>query len=264
MNVKHTRRFEMLLRVRDFGRTHGHRLSHASAAQDAFAAVDAAIGALSATDVVKVSASASGRADRKRAARKTLVAVLGRCIRLARLLRAQGLEVPAFSRPASRSDQSLLTAGRKFARDAEALADQVTGYGLAPSHIARVTAAFDATTHDRSRCLANYTEAQARMQSLLRSAHLEVRRLDVVIAFAFAAQPSVQAAWKRARREEPRRNRRLRGNRRPPNVVENGDQLVDRGGAEQPLGAVRRQIGERGLVQPPGLHHPVLGEVVHN
>jgi len=229
MNVKHTRRFEMLVRVRDFGRTHGHRLSHVSAAEKAFAAVNAALDAVSATDVLKVSAAASGRADRKRAARKALVALLGRCIRLTRLLRAQGLDVPLLARPASRSDQALLAAGRHFALIAEALTGQFTGHGLGPSSILRITDAFDAAIRGRSNCLADFTVAHVRMGSLLRSAHLEVRGLDVIVAAAFSGDPLTQAEWKRARREEPRRDRRLRGYRRAADVVENCDQLVDPG-----------------------------------
>ena len=250
MNVKHTRRFEMLLRVRDFANAYGHEVTRVAAAGEAFAAVRAAIDELQAMDVAQMSATALGRADQKRAARKALVAVLGRCCRLARLLRAQGQDVPTFIRPVSRSDQDLLTTGRHFARNAEAVADEFTGHGLAPSHIARITDAFETAIRSRSNGLADYSEVQARMQGLLRSVHLDVRRLDVIVGVAFAADPVIQAVWKQARREEPRRDRRLNRNRRPADVVEHGNQLVERSLDEQALGTARR------------FHHAVLREVI--
>ena len=48
MNVKHTRRFEMLLRVRDFANAYGHEVTRVAAAGEAFAAVRAAIDELQA------------------------------------------------------------------------------------------------------------------------------------------------------------------------------------------------------------------------
>lgn len=264
MNVKHTRRFEMLLRVRDFGHTYGHKVARVSAASDAFAAVRAALDAVQAADVEKMSATASRRADRKRAARKQIVAVLGRCCRLARLLRAGGLDVPPFERPASRSDHGWLMAGRQFARNAEALADEFAGHGLAPAYITRVADEFEAAIRGRRKGIADFTEAHARMQSLLRSAHLDVRRLDVIIGAAFAGDPVIQAVWKQARREEPRRDRRLLRNRRPADVVERGNQLLERRLAEQSVGTVRGQIGERRFIQPARFHHTVLGEAIHD
>jgi hypothetical protein len=250
MNVKHTRRFEMLSRVRDFGNTYGHKVARVSAASEAFASVRAAIDEAQAVDIEKMSATATRRADRKRAARKRIVAVLGRCCRLARLLRARGQDVPPFERPASRSDHGWLMAGRQFAHNAGALADEFAGHGLAPAYITRVADEFEAAIRGRSNGIADFTEAHVRMQSLLRSAHLDVRRLDVIIGVAFAGDPVIQAVWKQARREEPRRDRRLRRNRRPADVVENGNQLVDRSLAEQALGATGR------------FHHAVLREVI--
>ena len=119
--------------------------------------------------------------------------------------------MPLLARPASRSDQALLTAGRQFARNAEALTAHFTGYGLDASSILRITDTFDSAIRGRSHCLADYTVAQTRTQDLLRSAHLEVRSLDLIVAMAFRGDPLTQAAWKRARLEEPRRDRR-----RPP------------------------------------------------
>ena len=70
MTRKERRQFAMLLRVRDFGDTHGDRFSASSAAQATFAAVNAAIDTLIATDVMKMSASVSKRSDRKATARR--------------------------------------------------------------------------------------------------------------------------------------------------------------------------------------------------
>src|SRR5687767_14279719 len=90
MNIKHTRQYEMLLRVRDFAKTHGDLFPPATAAQQAFAAVDTAIDALTATDLRKISASVAARAGRKTSARKALTDLLLRVTQLGRVLRARG------------------------------------------------------------------------------------------------------------------------------------------------------------------------------
>ena len=140
MNAKETRQYEMLLRVRDFGNTHRELFAGSSVAQQAFAAVGAGIDDLTATDMRKMSASMSARAGRKAVAREALTDTLLKVSQLVKVLRARGQATPPFECPESRSDQALLTAGRQFARDAAALEAEFTGHGMAPTHIAGMTA----------------------------------------------------------------------------------------------------------------------------
>lgn len=213
MNTKETRRYEMLLRVRDFGKTYGQRFSGSSAAQTAFATVAAAIDELTALGVVKLSAQATGRADAKRTARRALAALLASVSRLARVLRAEGQTLPPFSRPRSRSDQALLTTARKFAQDVEPFAEEFCGHELRPERIAQAIAAFEAALRHRGNGSCALTASRARIRELLTRAQLAVRRLDLIIANRPASDPTIQVVWKQARRVEDRRRRRPRSER---------------------------------------------------
>ena len=216
MNAKETRQHEMLLRVRDFGNTHREVFAGSIVAQEAFAAVGRAIDDLTATDMRKMSASISARAGRKAAAREALTDMLPKVSQLVKVLRARGQATPPFECPESRSDQVLLTAGRQFARDAAALEAEFTGHGMAPTHIAGMTAAFEEATRDHGMSRADHTAARTRIQELLSSALLEVRRLDLIIDNELAGDKVIQAVWKQARRIEDRRRPRTISAPEPP------------------------------------------------
>ena len=208
MNAKETRQYEMLLRVQDFGNTHRESFAGSSVAQQAFAAVGRAIDDLTTTDMRKMSASISARAGRKAEAREALTDVLLKVSQLVKVLRARGQTTPPFEFPETRSDQALLTAGRQFARDAAALEAEFTGHGMAPTHIAGVTAGFEIAARDRGMSRADHTAARTRIQELLSSALLEVRRLDLIIGNELAGDKVIQAVWRQARRiENPRKPR---------------------------------------------------------
>jgi hypothetical protein len=216
MNAKETRQYEMLLRVRDFGNTHRELFAGSSVAQQAFAAVGRTIDDLTATDMRKMSASISARAERKGAAREALTEVLLKVSQLVKVLRARGQTTPPFELPESRSDQALLTAGRQFARDAAALEAEFTGHGMAPTHIAGITAAFEEATRDLGMSRADHTAARTRIQELLSSALLEVRRLDLIIDNELAGDKVIEAVWKQVRRVDDPRRPRTTGEPEPP------------------------------------------------
>src|SRR2546426_6544305 len=167
MNAKETRQYEMLLRVRDFGNTHRESFAGSSVAQQAFAAVGAGIDDLTATDMRRMSASMSARAERKAAAREALADMLLKVTQLVKVLRARGQATPPFECPESRSDQVLLTAGRQFARDAAALEAEFTGHGMAPTHIAGMTDAFEEATSGHAMSRADHKPTRTRIQELL-------------------------------------------------------------------------------------------------
>ena len=208
MNIKHTRQYEMLLRVRDFGKTYRELFSPSTAAQQAFAAVDTAIDELTTTDLMKISASVAARAGRKTAARKALTELLLKVTQLGKVLRARGQTTTAFELPESRSDQTLLTVARQFARDAGPLEAEFASHGMAPSHIAGVAGLFERATRDRGMSRSDHTAARTRIQELLASAILDVRRLDLIVDTELAGNKVIQAVWKQARRIEETRGPR--------------------------------------------------------
>jgi hypothetical protein len=200
MNIKQTKQYEMLLRVRDFGQAHADAFPASSAARQAFASVGAAIDELAAADVKKRSSSQSARADRTMAARTALADTLVNASHLARVLRATGRPLPAFEVPESRNDQVLLTTARQFATDAVAFDGEFTAHGVGPVQITASAAALEATLRDRGSSRADHTAARVRIQELLGAARLDVQRLDLVVDSECAGDPVIQSLWKQTRR----------------------------------------------------------------
>ena len=200
MKTRQTRKYEMLQRVSAFCSTHGDSFPTSSAAHEVFAALSAALDELAATDVMKISASVSSRADRKAAARKELSDLLMNVSQLARVFRARGRTIPPFEIPESRSDQTLLTVARQFARDAGTLDAEFTGHGMGPTHIATLTSRFEEAMRDRGMNRAGHVAARTRIQELLSQSLLDVRRLDLIIDNELRHDPVIQAVWEQARR----------------------------------------------------------------
>lgn len=197
---KQRRQYEMLLRLRDFAKAHAQVFSQNGAGQEAFAAIDSAVNELTATDLVKMAASASARTTRLTARRKALTDLLAQMSQLARVLRARGHNLPAFEIPVSKSDQSLLTAARQFARDAAGFEAEFSRHAMGSKAIADVAAAFETATRDRGMSRAEHVAATARIRDLLAAAMLDVRRLDLIVNRELAGDNVVRAVWKQARR----------------------------------------------------------------
>lgn len=200
MRIKQRRQYEMVLRVRDFGRTYGHVFRKTSMAPDAFRSIDAAVDELASAAVAKVSAALSSRADAKRRARENLDRLLVRASQLARVLRAQGHTVPPFILPASKCDLEVLTVARHFARDAAALEANFSGHGMSSTMIAAATDAFARAMSERGAGRADHTAALVRIREVLAGALLYVRRLDLIVANELAHDAVVTAVWKQTRR----------------------------------------------------------------
>lgn len=206
MKDKERRQYEMLQRIRDFGHAHGEVFTGWPAAREAFESVSAAVRELAAADLLKLSARAEGRADRKASARKALITPLVRVSQLARVLRARGRTLPAFAIPRSSSDQGWLTLARQFQRDAATLEAELIRHGLDPAAIEGAAGAFAASVRDRAMKQADHTEARTRIHDLITSALLEARRLDLIVGNESAGDNVIRAVWEHARRvERPRR-----------------------------------------------------------
>jgi len=203
MKDRERRKYEMLLRIRDFGNMNREVLAGLPpAGPTAFESVNAAVNALTATDVMKLSARMAARADRKANARNALIKLLVRTSQLARVLRARGYVLPVFEIPRSSSDQGWLTRARQFARDAEPFDAEFDGHGVGPKTIATVADAFEKATRDREMKRADHIEARMRIRHLLRSALLDVRRLDLMVQRQFARDTVIRTVWTQVRRVE--------------------------------------------------------------
>jgi hypothetical protein len=205
MHAKQTKRYEMLLRVRDFGNSHGDAFQRSGMAKQAFAAIGSAIDELVAADVQKLSSGHAARADRTIAARSALTDLLLNVSRMARVLRATGRTMPAFEMPESRRDQTMLTTARQFAADAAAFDAEFTGHGVGPPQITARAAALETALRERGMGRADHTAARVRIQAVLRAAVLDVRRLDLIVDSECAGDPVIRSVWKQTRRVETTR-----------------------------------------------------------
>jgi hypothetical protein len=209
MNAHERRQYETLLRLRDFGQNN-RDLFASPIAQEAFASVSAAIDELTATDLLKRSASMSARADRKLKARRALGELLVKVGQFVRVLRARGQNAPPFLLPAMRTDQDLLSAARQFVRDAAPFDAEFSAHGVGPTVIAAAAGALEAAVRDRGLKQADRTAAATRIRDLLAAAFLDVRRLDLIVDNELANDNNpLRQVWKLARRVQ--RARAARG-----------------------------------------------------
>jgi hypothetical protein len=102
------RRYEMLVRVRNFGQTHASLFASSPAVQKTFALLDATINELTTTDGRKLAAKTSARGDRKAVARRALKDLLTRVSLLSKNLSAEGRPMPALELPGRMSRPACL------------------------------------------------------------------------------------------------------------------------------------------------------------
>ena len=204
MNVINQRRYDMLVRVRDFGTQHGHLLPASSLAPQAFAAVGAAIGQLEAHDLAEMTASVSSRATRKEAARKALVEFLVKMRDTARVV-AEGQEGlgAAFELPATSSEHVTLTVARQFAREAARLEAPFVAHGMPATFLedlGQLIARFEGARRERGISRDERTAARARLGASLNEALAAVRKIDVIIANHLPEAAVARVVWKQVRR----------------------------------------------------------------
>jgi hypothetical protein len=202
--LKHQRqRYEMFLRVRDFGTEHQPVFPATSAAGQAFAAVTEAAAAIehqSAARLVNAQAGKKALAASRKAVRNRLKAI-------ARTARRVGETEPAardvFQLPARTSDHALLEAARAFVRDGEAASARWVPLGLPETTIAELREAmetFARAVDGRRQGKSSVAAAREAVTEALARGFEAVRELDVIVANTLEPDSPIAAAWKRARR----------------------------------------------------------------
>lgn len=203
MNVIERRQYDMLVRVRAFGDGYGHLFPASSVAPRNFAAVAAAVAELDAQELAHMAASVSARARRKTLARDALLARLQAICQTARVLAADapGLDLQ-FQLPNPATDQMLLTAGRKFARDAEPLSSRFVAHGMPATCVADLNAlvdSFDGALRDRGLGREARRAARAHTKAALSSGLAAVRSLDAIVTNHLRDDAVTRTVWKRDR-----------------------------------------------------------------
>ena len=203
MRTIDTRRYEMLVRVRDFGDAHAHLFPAKGLAREQFAIVTAAAEELNTYAVSKMLAAREG-ASPKAMARKALRDRLETIGRTARAVarNTPGLE-DKFALPARLTDHGLLTAGRAFAHDAGAFTPQFVAHSLPDTFLAdlnELIEKFDQTIRERDAGKDGHTAAQASIDAAVASGMGAVLNLDVIVANQLHDDPVTMAVWRRDRR----------------------------------------------------------------
>lgn len=199
-------RYNMLVRVREFGAGHRDLFPAAATGGRAFADLSKAVDELSAQATAEVSGQGSTRerAKCKTAARDALRQAVDTIVRTARAL---AVDTPAldgkFRLPSRRNDHQLATAARTFARDAAPLKAQFLAHGLTKTFLADLQGALDAferATQDHFAARETQVAARAGIATALDAALLALTRLDAIVPNVLRDKPTMMAAWTSARR----------------------------------------------------------------
>ena len=201
MKLTDRRRYDMLMRVREFGVNFGHLLPESTLARQALATIDEAVGQVPVLDQAATSASVA--ATRKATARRALVDLLVKVEQTSRVLAVAnpGLK-PRFELSESLGDRRLLSIARQFASDAAAEAAEFVAHGMPTTFVVDLeqrTATFEATLRERGASREEQVAARTRIATSLAAALAAVRTLDVIVANHLASDPVTQAVWRRDR-----------------------------------------------------------------
>ena len=209
-------RYEMLLRVRDFGNEHHELFPELSAGGQAFAQVAQATARIGAHATRKPLTAADGR-EAIVASRALLLERLRLVVRTARGIRkAEGVNANPLRMTRRVSDDVRIQTARRFLdvaeerRDDGLVRDQLVRLGLPVTCLAELRQAADdleAALSARRGGRRGVASAQAGIASALADGLAAVHTLDIVVPNAVESNPEVFAAWKRDRRVVERRSK---------------------------------------------------------
>ena len=200
--TRHDRRLcDMLIRVRNFGTTHGSLLPDSSTAHDAFARVAAEATRMEALDVAAQAAAEASRVATTVRPRRALTETLTRAAHTARLIASTSPSLEARVQfPLPSGELELLAVARQFAARASPYADQFAAHGITVPELEAQTTAFERALHQRKTARDEQTRLRGEMAAALAWALSAVATLDVSVVNALASNPVALVVWKRDRR----------------------------------------------------------------
>jgi hypothetical protein len=213
MNSLDTRRYEMLVRVREFGAANTTLFPPSTLGGKAFEAVGMAVIALSDHAVTHVSGRGTAREGTasKAVAREALRDELEAIVRTAR---AMALDSPGvddkFRLPRNNGDQAMLNAARAFLKDAAPLKADFTKHDMPDDFLDDLQAdieAFEEAIRDHEAGKDTHVAARAGIEAAIDNGLDAVRRLDAIVPNRLRNDPKTLALWERARRVEYRSSR---------------------------------------------------------
>lgn len=210
MNSLDTRRYEMLVRVRDFGAAHSDLFAKSSLAGRAFASVASAVSKLMQHAASQQSGRSSARegTTSKAVAREALREDLDAIVRTARGL---ALDTPGiddrFRAPRSSRDQALVNHARAFSADAAPLATAFVEHGMPEDFLDDLGDSIkelEDAIRERNEGRQINAAAQTAIDEAMEEALEAVRRLDAIVPNVLRKSASQLSAWELARRVEYR------------------------------------------------------------
>jgi hypothetical protein len=199
------RKYNMLVRVRDFGAARADLFPPGSLGARTFAEIGAVVD--------RLNASATSESSGRRAARQGVLskaaarAGLRRALEaVSRTARGVALDTPdilgKFQMPDGQTDHQLATAARQFAEDAGPLAADFVAHGLPESFVADLGAAlatFERAIGGRALGRETHVGARADITAALDLAFETLHRLDAIVENRVGGDPNALAAWHLAR-----------------------------------------------------------------
>lgn len=205
MKQREKTRYELFVRVRDFGAVNVDTFPASSPGGLAFAVVAEAVNTFMAHTTAKRLATTEGR--KVKAQKRS--AVLRQMQEIARTAKGVAREMPGIDRdlqvPERRSDVVLVTTARSMVTALEGITGKFVHLGLASSFVDDLRAAADTLerSHDRRQSSRKaLTEAQTGVDGAIVRAFDAIRMLDIVVPNTLKSDPVRLAGWKRIRRLE--------------------------------------------------------------
>ena len=209
-------RYEMLVRVRDFGAGYGERFPKSTCGGDAFAAVKSAVSQLEEHGPAQYSNRHAARGV-KAANSDAFRELLEGLDTIERTARAVALDTPdidsQFAVPKRRGSTAVLNAARSIVTRAEPLAKAFIAHGLQKDFIAQLEAkiaTFEEARKLRVAAKEQHASARTAIDQAFESGMDAIRHLDAIIPNVLGGDGSAMAAWEVARRLEWRRAARAK------------------------------------------------------
>jgi hypothetical protein len=199
MNNLETRRYNMLLRVRDFGAAQATAFPAATFGGQLFASVNSAIAGLATHAAAQTSGAARQSTTSKAVARANL---LDDIEAISRTAKAMALDTPGledkFRLPRSTSDTALLNLARAYTTDAQPLKTEFLKYALPDDFLEDLQAdisAFEAAATVKNATATSRVSATVSLDEELAKGLKAVRQLQAVVKNKFRNDAAKLAAW---------------------------------------------------------------------
>jgi len=206
METRDVRRYNMLVRVKEFGATHADLFPAGSVGGTTLVELGAAVDRIDGHAVSQASGrtDAQKRALGKAAARAALRDAVGSIVKMAGGMAVADPEVgKAFQLPVNESDKELVTRAKEFVSSAAPYAAAFVARGLPNTFVADLQgklSAFEDAINAHATAKQAHINARANISAALDSALAVLQQLDPIVEYRIGSDPGLVAAWQSARR----------------------------------------------------------------